>query len=301
MAEYSCVAPSVLVFGKSGQLAVALSSQQGRSIRALGRADVDVTAVDSVRAAIRQSRPDLVINASAYTAVDAAESERDAALALNAEAPGVLAACAAEAGVAFVHVSTDYVFDGSSGTPNSEDDPLSPVNFYGETKRLGERAVLERGGRSAIVRTSWVFSGGGNNFVRTMIRLAKDRDEIGVVADQHGRPTGADDLAAASLAIGDRIVAGQESAVSIFHFANTGDTTWAQFAEAVMEEAGNVGLKTARIRPITTAEYPTRAKRPRDGRLNTSRVEAFLGVRPRSWREPLREAVRAFAATEASG
>lgn len=286
----------VLVFGKSGQLATALRAHAGRSVVALGRVDVDITSSDAVRTAIQQRRPRLVINAAAYTAVDKAEAERDAALALNATAPGVLAACSAEAGAAFVHVSTDYVFDGDQGAPYAESHPTSPVNFYGETKRLGEQAVLDAGGRAAVIRTSWVFSGGGSNFVRTMLRLAADRDEIGVVADQHGRPTGASDLAEACLAVGDRMVADDGSATGIFHFANAGDVTWAEFAGAVMQEAAGLGIRHARIRPITTDDYPTAAKRPHDSRLATSRIEALTGRAPRPWSAPLREAVRALAA-----
>jgi dTDP-4-dehydrorhamnose reductase len=288
--------PSVLVFGKSGQLATALRAQTGRSVLALGRGDVDITSADAVRAAIRQHLPGLVINASAYTAVDKAEAERDAALALNSTAPGVMAACSAEVGAAFVHVSTDYVFDGEQGAPYMESHPASPVNFYGETKRRGEQAVLEAGGRAAVIRTSWVFSGGGANFVRTMLRLARDREEIGVVGDQYGRPTGASDLAEACLAIGDRMSSGDGSATGIFHFANSGDATWAEFADAVMREAAGLGLKHARIRPITTADYPTPAKRPRDSRLATVRFEALMGAAPRPWIAPLREAVHALAA-----
>ncbi len=287
--------PSVLVFGKSGQLATALCRQPGRAVRALGRADVDVTSAHAVRAAILEHRPALVINASAYTAVDKAEAERDAALALNATAPGVMAGCSVEAGAAFVHVSTDYVFDGEAGAPYAENHPTSPVNFYGETKQRGEEAALNAGGRVAVIRTSWVFSGGGANFVRTMLRLAGDRDEIGVVSDQHGRPTGAADLAEACLAVGDRMVE-YASAAGIYHFANSGETTWAQFAEAVMQEAVGLGMKAARIRPITTAEYPTLAKRPRDSRLGTDRIEALMGKAPRQWSAPLAEAVKALMA-----
>jgi dTDP-4-dehydrorhamnose reductase len=237
-----------------------------------------------------------VFNASAYTAVDKAEAERDAALALNATAPGVMASCCVEAGAAFVHVSTDYVFDGEQGAPYLESHPTSPVNFYGETKRRGELAVLDAGGRTAVIRTSWVFSGSGSNFVRTMLRLARDREEVGVVGDQYGRPTGATDLAEACLAVGDRMTADDGSATGIFHFANSGDTTWAEFADAVMGEAAGLGIRPARIRAITTADYPTLAKRPRDSRLATARIEALMGRAPRPWSAPLRAAVRALAA-----
>ena len=293
--------PAVLVFGKSGQLATALRAHAGISVLALGRADVDITSVNAVRAAIRQHQPGLVINASAYTAVDKAEAERDAALALNATAPGIMAVCSAEAGAAFVHVSTDYVFDGEQGAPYAECHPTSPVNFYGETKLRGEQAVLNASDRAAVIRTSWVFSAGGANFVRTMLRLAGDRHEIGVVGDQHGRPTGASDLAEACLAVGERMAAADGSATGIFHFANAGDATWANFAEAVMKEAAGLGLKHARIRHITTPDYPTPAKRPRDSRLATSRIEALMGRATRPWSAPLREALLALAALNAGG
>lgn len=283
--------PTVLVFGRSGQLATALSAHQAPTIIALGRSEADVTSEEAVRAALGRYRPQLVINASAYTAVDKAESERAAAEALNSSAPGLLAQASEEAGAAFVHVSTDYVFDGEAGAPYAETHPTSPVNFYGETKEKGERAVLAAGGRQAIIRTSWVFSGGGANFVRTMLRLASERDAIGVVADQQGRPTSAADLALACLAVGERLLAGDQAARGVFHFANAGDANWAELASAVMEEAARLGARTAAIRPITTADYPTPAKRPRDSRLATGRIEALMGAAPRPWRAALPEAV----------
>lgn len=287
---------TILVFGKSGQLASAVRAYPGLNVVALGRADVDITSINAVRAAIRQWTPDFVINAAAYTLVDKAETERESALALNVYAAEFIAIGCAEMRVPLVHISSDYVFDGQVGAPYGESHATCPVNFYGESKALGEQAVLAAGGYAAVVRTSWVFSAGGSNFVRTMLRLAATRPEIGVVGDQFGRPTAAGDLAEACLVIGGRMAAGDGAAGGIFHFSNTGRVTWAEFATSVMQEAAAAGLRTARIRTITTPDYPTPAKRPRDSTLATGRIEAFMGKAPRAWAPPLSDVVRTLSA-----
>ncbi|HVY85329.1 MAG TPA: dTDP-4-dehydrorhamnose reductase [Caulobacterales bacterium] len=279
----------VLVFGKSGQLAQALAECAGDdvSIVALGRGACDLTQTSAIAMAIADAAPDAVINAAAYTAVDKAESEPEAAEALNALAPAAMAAACAARGVPFVHVSTDYVFDGAKSAPYIESDPIAPQSAYGRSKAGGERDVLASGARAAILRTSWVYSAHGANFVKTMLRLAATRDEIGVVADQFGRPTWARDLADACLASAKALVAGKDEAAGVFHYAGGGDATWADFAEAIFAEAARRGLPNARVKRITTADYPTPAKRPANSRLDTTKIEAALGIRARPWREAL--------------
>lgn len=290
----------VLVIGESGQLATCLRRVAADAV-CLGRTAVDVTALDQVSQILAAHRPRAVINAAAYTGVDKAETDRDAAMLLNGHAPGVLATACASAGIPFVHISSDYVFNGETGAPYPEDFPTDPVNFYGLTKQRGEEAALGAGGRVAVIRTSWVFSDVGANFVKTMLRLAGDRDEIGVVSDQAGCPTSAADLARACLAM-TAWLQERESASAVFHFANAGETTWAEFAEAVMEEARLRDQKAARIRPITTSEYPTPARRPRDSRLATGRIASLLKSPPQHWRTALSEVCeRLLAPAGASG
>lgn len=275
---------SLLVIGKSGQLASALRAREPR-VACLGRGDVDVLSLDSLRAAIAVHEPRVVINAAAYTAVDQAESEREQAMALNVVAPRNIARVCADAGVPLVHVSTDYVFDGQDA-PYSEDDPVRPLNVYGETKARGEQAAMGQAGRVSIVRTSWVFSERDGNFVTTMLRLAKDRTEIDVVSDVTGRPTSAHALAEACLGVAGAMVA-DKSVGGLFHFANDGEATWAVLAEAVMDEARVRGWAVARIRPIPAAQYPANAQRPRDSRMTTDRIDRLLGQAPPHWRVAL--------------
>lgn len=289
----------LLVFGSSGQLAqelIVLAHEADREVRALGRAELDLAdpALD-LDAAIAESvadfAPDAVVNASGYTAVDRAESEPDAAHALNADLPARAARACAEAGVPLVHISTDYVFDGSKPAPYVETDPLAPLGVYGRTKAEGEAAVAAAGGRAAAVRTAWVYGAEGANFVRTMLRLAADRDEVAVVADQQGNPTWAGDVALACLRLGDRLIAGAAEAQGVFHAAGEGDATWAQFAAAVFAESAARGGPTARVRPIPTADYPTPATRPANSRLDCARLARTTGWRPPPWRERLVQVV----------
>lgn len=280
----SAARSGLLVIGKSGQLASALRASEP-SAACLGRGDVDVLSLESLRAAIAVYEPRAVINAAAYTAVDRAEGEREPAMALNVVAPRNLARVCADAGVPLVHVSTDYVFDGEDA-PYAEAAPVNPLNVYGETKARGEQAALAQGGRVSIVRASWVFSEIGNNFVSTMLQLAKDRAEIDVVADVTGRPTSAHALAEACLGVGGAM-ARDKSVGGLFHFANDGEATWSVLAEAIMDEARVRGWKAARIRPIPAADYPTKARRPRDSRMATGKIEQLLGQTPPHWRVAL--------------
>ena len=285
----------LLVFGGSGQLArelVKLAGEEGREVRAFGRAELDLAdpTLDldaAVARAIVDFAPDAVVNASGYTAVDRAESEPDAALRLNRDAPAAMArACAAADATPFVHVSTDYVFDGRGG-PYRESDPVAPQGMYGRSKAEGEAAVAAVGGRAVTLRTSWVYAAHGANFVRTMLRLAGSREEVGVVGDQRGRPTWARDLAQACMLAADALAAGDLDDVPVLHVSGNGETTWAEFAQAVFAVSAEMGGPFARVRAIATADYPTPAARPADSRLDGTLAAERIGFRPRPWRESL--------------
>jgi dTDP-4-dehydrorhamnose reductase len=189
--------------------------------------------------------------------------------------------------VAFVHISTDYVFDGSKTGPYIETDPRAPLGVYGASKAKGEEAIAAAGGDDAIVRTAWVYSAFGANFVKTMLRLASTRDELGVVGDQHGCPTWAQDVAKATLLLSQRLVEGDAAAKGLFHAAGAGDASWADFAQAIFTGSAARGGPTARVKPITTADYPTPARRPANSRLACDRLQGVLGWRPGPWRDSL--------------
>jgi dTDP-4-dehydrorhamnose reductase len=262
-------------------------------VAAPGRAVLDLADADSIRRAFRQAAPALVVNAGAHTAVDRAEGEPELAHALNAAAPGILAEEAARAGVPLVHFSTDYVFDGSKGAPYTEDDPAAPLGVYGRTKREGEEAVAAAGGAHLVLRTSWVYGTRGHNFLRTMLRLAHERDELRVVADQVGAPTWSRMLAEATAAIVApfRSARGWEipaEVSGIYHLAARGETSWHGFAEAILAlDPGRAAQRARRVVPIATEEYPTPAPRPPYSVLSTEKVERVFGVALPGWREQL--------------
>jgi dTDP-4-dehydrorhamnose reductase len=286
---------TILQFGRTGQLAremLARAPARGCEIQALSRSDIDLADAGAVANAVRDASADLVLNAAAYTAVDRAESEPDLAMAINAAAPAAMAKACAKRGLPLIHLSTDYVFDGAKAGAWREDDPRAPTCAYGRSKAEGEAAVEAAGGRAVILRTSWVFSAHGSNFVKTMLALAKARPELRVVADQRGRPTAAGDLADAILAIAPRLVAGAPEASGVFHFAGEGTTSWAGFAEAIFELAGDPKPK---VIPIPTADYPTPARRPLNSELDCGRIERVFGLRPRPWRDGLAEALHELA------
>lgn len=283
--------PRILIVGWNGQLATELLRARVPSdwrIECPGLDALDLTKIGAIQGAIADLRPDAIINAAAYTAVDKAETEQDLAFALNRDGPAALATAARTMGAPLVHVSTDYVFGGDKSAPYVETDPKAPLGIYGRTKAEGEDAVLAAHVKTAILRTSWVFSAHGANFVKTMLRLGETREEVGVVSDQHGRPTAAADLAAACLAMTEKLLSGDASAQGIFHFANAGDASWADFAEAIFAGAAERGRAPVRVKPITTADYPTPAQRPANSHLNTAKIEA-LGLTPRPWRTALNE------------
>ncbi len=285
----------VLLTGAAGQVGRETARAMGADddLLALDRAALDITDREAVFEAVRQHRPEVVINAAAYTAVDHAESEAETVLAVNRDGTRHLAEACAEAGAALIHLSTDYVFDGQKAEPYSEGDPPNPLGAYGQSKWEGEEAVRQTLRRHVILRTSWVFSAHPPNFVLTMLRLARERDALRVVADQQGCPTAAADVARSALAVARRLVADAEAPMGTFHLAGQPATTWHGFAEAVVEEARRHGpLRAQRVEPIATAEYPTPAPRPANSRLDTAKLERAYGLAAPDWRPALRRVIK---------
>lgn len=276
----------LLIFGKNGQLGCELQriAPATWDVVALDSSDCDVTDHKAVEEQIERLRPDAVVNCAAYTAVDLAESERDKADAVNWHAVENMARVAALHDVALVHVSTDYVFDGTSRTPYRESDTVAPINHYGEGKLRGEQAIVESGCRGVIIRTQWLYAPEGKNFVKTMLRLAEQQREVRVVADQYGCPTAADDLAAAIVQILPEVVADCKLRGEIFHYASVGEATWCEFAEEIFRAAEC----DCRAVAISTDEYPTAARRPRYSVLDCSKIHDRFGVVLPDWRASLK-------------
>ena len=289
---------SILVFGRNGQVATELArvaSPAAGTIKFLGRGECDLAVAGAAAQAIRSFAPDVVINAAAYTAVDKAESDRDAATALNALAPAEMAEASAAIGAPLIHISTDYVFDGLTPGAYRETDPCAPLSVYGASKLTGEVAVRDRQPRHVILRTSWVFSPYGANFVRTMLRLGAERDELAIVNDQHGGPTAAADIAAAILKIATGI-RDDSAAFGTYHYAGAPVSTWFDFANAVFEHAAAHGLKTPKaVRAIATADYPTAAIRPQNSTLDCSAITRYWGIERPLWQSSLSRCVEALA------
>ena len=277
----------ILVLGERGQVARALRRvlpDDGSAIFA-GREVADLSRPGTVQGLIQRTRPKVVINAAAYTAVDKAESEPELAMAVNATGPGAAARAAAEVGAAFVHYSTDYVFDGEAARPYVETDPTAPLGVYGRTKLQGEVAVVQANPRHVILRTAWIYGADGGNFVRTMLRLAAEREEIGVVDDQRGQPTFADDLAAVGAHVAESLSSDDRPELyGIFHAAGSEDLTWCGFARAIMAASAARGGPSCRVKAITSADYPTPVRRPADSRLSSDRLRTVHGIAPGSWR-----------------
>lgn len=293
---------SIIVFGASGQLGRALSRAappDGCVVRGFDRAAVDITQLDEVNRALDDPSAALVVNAAAFTAVDAAEDAPAQAYAVNRDGPALIAAACALRGLPLVHISTDYVFDGTKRTPYREDDPVAPIGIYGASKEAGERAVRAAHDRHIILRTSWVFSADGSNFVKTMLRLAESRETLSVVDDQAGCPTPADELAEAVMAIAARLRRdAPATAFGTYHYCGQGAVTWCGFARAIFTEAARCsGRRVPRVQPITTADYPARAARPANSVLDCARIEARWGIVQRPWREGLARVVERLAAT----
>ncbi len=293
--------PRLLVTGAHGQVGTELQRHaQGLSassangdpliVHAVSRADLDITDADAVRSAV--ATVDGVVNAAAYTAVDRAEQDRDQAYAVNATAPGVLARQCASRNIPIIHISTDFVFDGTRATAWREDDPVAPLSVYGASKAAGEDAVRNAGGAHVIVRTSWVFSAHGHNFVKTMLRLGAERDQLRVVDDQIGLPTAASDLASTLIMIAQNIIADGADArnserLGTFHYANMGATSWCGFARGIFEMARDHWGRAPVVHAIPSSDYPTPAKRPANSVLDCSRIERVFAVERRAWRPAL--------------
>ncbi|MDX1736340.1 MAG: dTDP-4-dehydrorhamnose reductase [Halioglobus sp.] len=276
-----------LVTGANGQLGGELgrTATDAVACTGLGRAQLDIADAQAVRAALEELQPDVVINAAAYTAVDAAEADRDAAWRTNAEGAGVLAACCAGSGARLLHLSTDFVFAGDASTPYAPAAAAGPLGEYGRSKLAGEQAVLHALPRAFILRTGWVYAAGGNNFVNTMLRLMAERDELSVVADQVGTPTWARGLAAACWA-----AAARPQLHGIYHWSDAGVCSWYDFAVAILEEGGALGLvrDDVAVRPVSSAEYPTAARRPAYSVLDKSSAWRDLQLPAVHWRRQLR-------------
>ncbi len=287
---------SILVFGAGGQLGselVGRAYSKDISFHFARRADAYIDDPAAVRRAMQLAHPSLVLNAAAYTNVDQAEIERDEAFRANGEGPKVLAEACAERHIPLVHISTDYVFDGRKPSPYVEDDATGPIGVYGQSKLAGEIAVTNAIVHHVILRTSWVFGVYGRNFLKTMLKLAAERDELRVVADQRGCPTSTADLADAIVTIAPRLVAG-EKVWGLYHFASPQPTTWHGFASEIVEAQAALTGRRPAVLPIETKDYVTKAARPQNSELDSSKFFSTFGFRAKDWRERTQEAVAAL-------
>ena len=280
--------PRILITGANGQLGnefrVLESGYLGYEFIFLSRQELSITDKDSVQNVFKTYKPAWCVNCAAYTAVDKAETEKDQAVAINATAAGLLAEACAQYNSGFIHISTDYVFDGSSATPYREDDTTGPINVYGESKLLGEQLVMKNNPRAIIIRTAWVYSFFGNNFVKTMMRLMKEKESINVVEDQVGSPTYAADLAQVIM----HIITQDAKAGGIYHYSNDGRISWYEFALAIKDLTGS----RCKVNPIPSAQYPTPAKRPHYSLLDKTKIASTFLVPISNWRASLEVCVR---------
>ncbi|MFC3612431.1 dTDP-4-dehydrorhamnose reductase [Lutimaribacter marinistellae] len=285
----------ILVFGATGQVALELQRRAGsHEIEAIGREVADFADPDACAAMIEKTDARAVINAAAYTAVDKAENEEDMAMLVNGETPGAIARAAARRGLPLVHISTDYVFDGEGDTPFTADHPTGPLGAYGRTKLAGENFVRAAGGAHAILRTSWVVSSHGGNFVKTMLRLGGERDKLTIVADQVGGPTCAAHIADACLTIAEQLVTDPKKSGS-YHFSGAPDVSWADFARKIFSLSGT----ECDVVDIPTTAYPTPAKRPLNSRLDNRATEAAFGITRPDWRLGLKDILSELGALKA--
>jgi dTDP-4-dehydrorhamnose reductase len=289
----------IMITGAHGQVGFCLTQQaqaNGWDVLAIDRDKLDITDQQAVLALVNDFQPNVIINAAAHTAVDKAETEIDASYAINRDGPKYLADAAATVGAAILHISTDYVFAGDKQGNYVETDPVAPQGVYGASKLAGEDAVIATNSKHIILRTAWVFGEHGNNFIKTMLRLGTQRDELGIVADQYGGPTYAGDIAAALLVIAEKVVTSPDSVTwGVYHFAGEPHVNWHQFAQAIFDKAVEAQLlgKAPQLNALTTADYPTPAKRPANSRLNCSKIAAEFGVLPSDWQTALKN-IRAY-------
>jgi dTDP-4-dehydrorhamnose reductase len=288
----------ILLFGAKGQIArelAAMAAARGLPVVGLSRADADITNEVTVRAALDVHRPAVVVNCAGYTAVDRAEREPETAAAGNVTGPAVLAAACAAADVPIVHLSTDYVFDGSKKGSYVETDKVKPLGVYGRTKAEGEAKVREAAKRHVILRTSWVFGVHGRNFLKTVLKLAAERDELRMVADQSGCPTATADIAEAILVVVRKLTE-KPATAGIYHFTGTGSTSWHGFAEEIVRRQAIFTGRAPKVTAITSAEYPNSARRPMNSELDSSKFHAAFGYRARPWAERVAEVVASLLA-----
>ncbi|QHI96247.1 dTDP-4-dehydrorhamnose reductase [Aristophania vespae] len=287
-------APSILVLGRQGQLATSLQRLGGQNVIAIGRPEFDFANPETISDLLKQYQPEFVVNAAAWTAVDLAETEIEGAKQGNHLGPAYVAEKCALQHIPFIHISTDYVFNGRKGHPYTEDDHVTPETVYGQTKADGEKAVLSVHPQSIILRTSWVYSPYGRNFVRTMINAGAKNPVLKVVNDQKGNPTSSDDLAHIILAIIDKVrqTTWMDHYHGIFHASGQGEATWFDLANTTLEEAALHGQAKPDIRPVSTLDWPTPAKRPADSRLDTTKLTQVFGLRFPLWRESVAKTVQ---------
>ncbi|MGD8975623.1 MAG: dTDP-4-dehydrorhamnose reductase [Desulfobacterales bacterium] len=285
----------ILIFGGKGQLGYELVQQGlalGHAVKAPLETQTNIVDIDEVKRTIDTHQPSLVINSAAYTAVDKAETEKKIAFAVNKTGAANLARCCAPAQIPLIQISTDYVFDGQKGAPYLETDPISPIGIYGRSKADGEAEIRSHLYKHIIIRTSWLYGVHGHNFVKTMLKLVREKELIQVVADQHGSPTSALDLAEAVLIICGQIENRRAINWGTFHYCGQGITTWHEFAEKILELSRlKDNVKTARIEPLSTAEYPTAATRPQFSALDCNRITHSFGIKPKPWRESLKRVI----------
>lgn len=290
----------ILVFGATGQVARSLqdlAQTEDVSVTCLGRPEGDIANAEGVERAIVTHGPDIVVNAAAYTAVDAAETDSDAAFAVNETGPANLAASCKAHNLPLIHYSTDYVFDGTKDGAYSPDDPVEPLGVYGRSKEAGERAIRETLAQHVILRTAWVFSPYGKNFVKTMLTLAKSRDELTVVFDQTGNPTYAPDIAAHTLTIARNIMRAPQNTelYGTFHLTNADATNWCEFANEIFRQANDMYGVSCVAKPIPASDYPTPAKRPENSRLDGASLRHIHGIEPRPWKLALKDCLQALS------
>jgi dTDP-4-dehydrorhamnose reductase len=294
----------LVVTGKEGQVARSLAERAAGidfEVITLGRPELDLAGgAETIVGLIEEARPDVIVSAAAYTAVDKAESEPEIAFAVNEAGARAVAQAANRLAVPLIHLSTDYVFDGLKGAPYVEEDETGPTGVYGASKLAGEKAVLDEHSDTAILRTAWVYSPFGANFVKTMLRLAGDRDEVGVVSDQRGNPTSALDIADGILRVAANVAGSAEGSLrGIFHMTAAGEGSWAEFAETIFAASAEAGGPSARVRAISTADYPTAAKRPANSRLDCGKLARTHGVSLPEWHSSLKEVLSRLVQTGA--
>ena len=289
----------ILLTGVNGQVGHALSTQlSDYNLVRLSRNELDLTSAESIRRVISEVKPDIIINPAAFTAVDKAELAPDLAYAINATAPQVMAEEAAKLGSVLIHFSTDYVFDGNKNTPYSENDPVNPVNVYGKTKLAGEEAIRRVGIPHLILRTSWVYGPHGKNFLKTILRLAVEKSDLGVVVDQIGAPTSSISIASALQQLLNKWDTEKESQIGVYHFTNAGSTSWHGFACEIVKRYGAMHRQPAlrvscdHINALSTTDYPTRAMRPANSCLDNTKLKQTFNINLPSWQDGLQQVLQ---------